>query len=82
MLACKYYACRKECSQVQSLQASICLPESGILDAMAEDKKPLTVQEMAGMGGKARAKKLSAKRRKEIARKGAAARWKDGTTRK
>ena len=29
----------------------------------------------ASKGGEARAKKLSAKRRKEIARKGAAARW-------
>jgi hypothetical protein len=38
------------------------------------DVKTLTVKEFASMGGKARAKKLSAKRRKEIARMGVDAR--------
>jgi hypothetical protein len=37
--------------------------------------KPMTVQEFAALGGKARAKGLTAKRRKEIAAKAAAARW-------
>jgi hypothetical protein len=41
------------------------------------ESKPLTVKEMAAMGGKARAKGLTKKRRAEIARAGAAARWKD-----
>jgi hypothetical protein len=40
-----------------------------------EDKPPMTVSEMASMGGKARAKNLSKKRRKEIAKKAADARW-------
>jgi hypothetical protein len=42
-----------------------------------EEKPPLTVREMAAMGGNARAKGLSKKRRKEIAKAGAAARWGD-----
>jgi hypothetical protein len=43
---------------------------------MAQGKKPpLTVSEMAAMGGNARAKTLSKKRRKEIAKAGAEARW-------
>jgi hypothetical protein len=37
-------------------------------------KKTLTVSEMASMGGKARAKKLSAARRSEIAKKAVTAR--------
>ncbi len=47
---------------------------------MAKDKvekPPLTVREMAALGGHARAKGLSKKRRKEIAKAGAAARWGD-----
>jgi hypothetical protein len=45
---------------------------------MAKKRKPgtvLTVQEFAAMGGKARAKGLSKAQRQEIAKKGAAARW-------
>lgn len=38
-------------------------------------KKEMTVKELASLGGKARKKKLSAARRKEIARKAIAARW-------
>ena len=34
-----------------------------------------TIEDMARAGGKARAKKLSAKRRSEIAQKAARARW-------
>jgi hypothetical protein len=37
----------------------------------------MTVKEMAAMGGKARAKKLSKKQREDIAKAGAAARWPD-----
>ena len=37
--------------------------------------KELTVREFARLGGKARSKKLSAKRRKEIARNAARFRW-------
>jgi hypothetical protein len=37
--------------------------------------KELTITEFARMGGKARSKTLTAKRRKEIAAKGARARW-------
>ena len=40
-----------------------------------ETTKPLTVQEMASAGGKARAKALTRKRRREIAENAAAARW-------
>jgi hypothetical protein len=43
-------------------------------DVMAA-KKPLTVQEFARLGGKARAKKLGKERLKESARKAAQARW-------
>jgi hypothetical protein len=39
-------------------------------------KRELTVSEFASMGGKARSKKLSAKRRSEIARAAVQARWK------
>jgi hypothetical protein len=38
-------------------------------------KKPLTVKEMAAMGGKARAEGLTKKRKKEIAAAAANARW-------
>jgi len=38
-------------------------------------KKELTQREMASLGGKARKKKLSAVRRKEIAKNAIAARW-------
>ena len=39
------------------------------------ERKNLAAQEMGRMGGAARATSMSAKRRKEIARKAAAARW-------
>ena len=39
-------------------------------------KKQLTLTEFARLGGKARSEKLTAKRRKEIARKASIARWK------
>ncbi len=39
-------------------------------------KRLLTHAEMSSLGGKARAKKLSAKRRQQIARQAAQARWK------
>ena len=38
--------------------------------------KPMDASEMGKIGGRMRAKTLSAERKKEIARKGAAARWK------
>jgi hypothetical protein len=38
-------------------------------------KKEMTLTEFASMGGKARSEKLSAKRRKAIARKASLARW-------
>jgi len=38
-------------------------------------KKPLSISEMAKMGGKARAKSLSKEQLSEIGRKGAAKRW-------
>lgn len=37
--------------------------------------KPMTITEFARMGGKALAKKMTAKQRKESARKAAKARW-------
>jgi hypothetical protein len=40
-----------------------------------DEKPPLTVQELAAMGGKARAKALTKKRRKEIAKAAASKRW-------
>jgi hypothetical protein len=42
-----------------------------------KEKTPLTVKEMAAMGGNARAKGLSKKRRQEIAKAAAEARWAD-----
>jgi hypothetical protein len=52
---------------------------SFVESAMAEDKPKSVVSEAAAamgrVGGPARAKKLTAKRRKEIAEKAAAARW-------
>ena len=38
-------------------------------------KQPMTISEMGRLGGKARAKKLSAARRKEIAQKAIRTRW-------
>jgi hypothetical protein len=38
-------------------------------------KKEITVRELAAMGGKARAKKLTKERRKEIAVQAITARW-------
>ena len=40
-----------------------------------DEKKPMTVQELAAMGGRARAEMLSKKRRSEIAKQAAAKRW-------
>lgn len=45
-------------------------------------KKPLTVKEMATMGGKARAASLTPARRKEISRKAIATRWAKKTGKK
>lgn len=45
-------------------------------DAPAADGKNKAAQELGRKGGKARADGLSAKRRKEIAKKAAASRWK------
>ena len=38
-------------------------------------KKPMTVQEFARMGGKARAAKMSPQQRRDAAKKAAQARW-------
>ena len=46
---------------------------------MAKRKKPMTVSEMASMGGKARAKKYPKKKLQEWARKGG---WPKGRPRK
>ncbi len=45
------------------------------MEKESQEKPALTVKEMAAMGGKARAKGLTKKRRKEIAASGAKARW-------
>jgi hypothetical protein len=42
---------------------------------MVQRRKPLTIQEFARMGGKARARKLTAEQRSESARKAINARW-------
>ena len=42
---------------------------------MSDDGKKMTIAEFASMGGKARARKLSAARRSEIARKAVLVRW-------
>jgi hypothetical protein len=47
------------------------------MEKKPDEKPSLTVKEMAAMGGKARAKGLTKKRRKEIAASGARARWGD-----
>jgi hypothetical protein len=44
-------------------------------DVAPDDGKNKAVQELGRMGGAARAKSMSAKRRKEIAKKAAARRW-------
>lgn len=44
---------------------------------MADDGKNKAAQALGKLGGTARAKSMSAKRRKEIAKKAAKARWKD-----
>jgi hypothetical protein len=46
-----------------------------IEDVPAEDGKNKAAQELGRLGGKARAEKLSKKRRAEIARKAAQKRW-------
>lgn len=46
-----------------------------IEDKVTEDGKNAAAVELGRMGGKARAKKLSARKRKEIAKKAAGARW-------
>jgi hypothetical protein len=48
-------------------------------DYGADDGKDKAAQSLGRRGGKARAKVLSPKRRKEIARKAAARRWKNET---
>jgi hypothetical protein len=40
------------------------------------EKQPLSVSEMARLGGKARAKKMTQKQRSDSARKAVQARWK------
>lgn len=44
-------------------------------DAPVEDGKNKAAQELGRMGGKARAESMTAKRRKDIAKKAAKARW-------
>jgi hypothetical protein len=46
-------------------------------DKPADDGKDKAAQSLGRRGGKARAEKMSAERRKEIARKAAAKRWAD-----
>jgi hypothetical protein len=48
-----------------------------IADVTADDGKNAAAVALGRMGGKARAEGMSAKRRKEIAKKAAASRWKD-----
>ena len=48
-----------------------------IEDVQPDDGKNKAAQELGRLGGKARAKKLSRGRRSEIAKKAAAARWKN-----
>lgn len=48
-----------------------------IATGAAPDSRPTEVSDRAAKGGKARTKSLNAKRRREIARKAAKARWRD-----
>ena len=48
-----------------------------IEDVVPDDGKNKAAQELGRMGGKARAAGMSAKKRKEIAKKAAATRWKN-----
>ena len=48
-----------------------------IEDKVTDDGKNAAAMALGRMGGKARAKGMSAKRRKEIAQKAARSRWKD-----
>ena len=49
-----------------------------VKDEQPDDGKNKAAQELGRLGGQARAKKLSKKRRAEIARKAAAKRWSRG----
>jgi hypothetical protein len=49
-----------------------------IEDVTTEDGKNAAAVALGRMGGKARAAGMSARKRKEIAKQGAAARWKSG----
>ena len=46
-------------------------------DTAPDDGKNKAAQELGRLGGTARAKSMTAKRRKEIAKKAASARWKE-----
>lgn len=48
-------------------------------DELTEDGKDKAAQSLGRRGGKARAKKISAERRREIAKKAASRRWKNET---
>ena len=48
-------------------------------DTVPDDGKNKAAQELGKLGGAARAKSMSAKRRKEIAKKAAAKRWSQAT---
>jgi hypothetical protein len=67
----------KESEEAKAEQTS--LPEASAQEQPSEGKNPAAVAlgRLGGLkGGKARAAKLSAKKRKEIAQKAAQARWK------
>jgi general stress protein YciG len=49
------------------------------IDELENDRPKSAAAELGSRGGKARAAKLSPERRKEIARKGAASRWRKGS---
>ena len=55
----------KEKARAAMRMSAACMPAAWYIAGMK--KKPLTVTEFARMGGKARAQKLSAERRREIA---------------
>lgn len=57
------------------MSSIISLALRNILCEDARMAKPMTITEFARMGGKALAKKMTAKQRKESARKAAKARW-------
>jgi hypothetical protein len=67
----------KRPADVNSRAVMIAKIATGEMEEVTDDGKNAAAVMLGRMGGKARAEGMSAKRRKEIAKKAAASRWKD-----